>query len=814
MPFDPRIQGQRQSKHSPIMPLEESESLIATRSRRSNAGSRLKSLLQAEEILNYDEDDENVDLLFQENESDDEFSLNDESNDEEDGEVEEVEGDDNEEMEENENRDDKEKEGRIGTGNNQQPRGTKRQLEHENDGEYDSDQVFSDSDESSSEEEQDTGEKELQKQERLKKRKDAKKKHASFKINGPKKESLTNKKQKKSLDDRVSADSLMSETRRSSTRRSAVQNKIELVNKLKESEKRKASMKPRLQKEVHIMTQEERLLEAVETERQNVLSLTQFREQEIIKKQKRSQMMSAKKELVNVVRFFSNIHYVTAEEEAEELRILKIQNKKKDKRGRKSEKQKQIELDELKAEEEFRKLQERGRLIELGKTLTEIEEIERNREAEMLRRREEEEAAKLKKEQEEEAAKLKKEQEEEATKLNKEQEQVEGKGKDNTVKTEDIAEENDAKDEGNGNQVDFKDQKNIPIHPEAENFMGDKDHSMMVDTESRENKNKEDAGLDKENDEAMLDEKEKDVNMAAEDLKDGTSKMLDEKIKSEEHDEKSDACLEEEKLLEANTSTEVKASDTKHEPIEISKETETEKGAVDDRGELDNEKKVSFADNILTNLPELEPRKHEGPALKVFRDYLILENFEDPKELSNPKEVKLMILGPQSLWPAQRRSNKVERIIHIKSSSATDSQLVTTSKSDLFIPYAELKHSEFEELAKFPRLGVTEDIGKLDNENDTKEEAVKEININTPAPSSIYLPSGQRKTCFITGKPALYFEPRTGIPYNSVEAYKVIDRIKQGEFSWCTFEDGKGAYVFARHGEPRAAKGVPPGFLD
>ena len=58
------------------------ESLIATRARRSNAGSRLKQLLELEEQSNeitttrnqfVTEDDENVDLLFQEDGDDEEF---------------------------------------------------------------------------------------------------------------------------------------------------------------------------------------------------------------------------------------------------------------------------------------------------------------------------------------------------------------------------------------------------------------------------------------------------------------------------------------------------------------------------------------------------------------------------------------------------------------------------------------------------------------------------------------------------------------------------------------------------------------------
>ena len=85
------------------------ESIIATRQRRSNAGSKLKQLLQLEEddaesnLLNGSsvrhsnfatEDDENVELLFQEDGEDEEFVDYDEDGDDEEEEEEEEEGED------------------------------------------------------------------------------------------------------------------------------------------------------------------------------------------------------------------------------------------------------------------------------------------------------------------------------------------------------------------------------------------------------------------------------------------------------------------------------------------------------------------------------------------------------------------------------------------------------------------------------------------------------------------------------------------------------------------------------------------------
>ena len=42
----------------------------------------------------------------------------------------------------------------------------------------------------------------------------------------------------------------------------------------------------------------------------------------------------------------------------------------------------------------------------------------------------------------------------------------------------------------------------------------------------------------------------------------------------------------------------------------------------------------------------------------------------------------------------------------------------------------------------------------------------------------------RQSTCVITGLPARYRDPRTGIPYATTEAYATIERVLRGEYVW------------------------------
>jgi vacuolar protein sorting-associated protein 72 len=62
--------------------------------------------------------------------------------------------------------------------------------------------------------------------------------------------------------------------------------------------------------------------------------------------------------------------------------------------------------------------------------------------------------------------------------------------------------------------------------------------------------------------------------------------------------------------------------------------------------------------------------------------------------------------------------------------------------------------------------------------------------------------------CAITGYPAKYRDPSTGLPYCNSYAYKEIQRLKRGDYKWSKLVGayvGQGTY---------AARGVPPRFLN
>ncbi|GME89245.1 unnamed protein product [[Candida] boidinii] len=305
------------------------ESIIATRQRRSNAGSRLRQLLQLEEdeaesnLLNGSsarnsnfatEDDENVELLFQEDGEDEEFVDYDEDGD-----------DEQEEEEDKEDNEDESEPNKMDhdTGEDEEKEQTETTETRENDNEEEddenvnSDEMLSDSDISGSDSDESEGERELQKQEKLKKRK---RKAADFiptikkptvptaAGTAPKTKTVSPRK-KPQASSQMTADMLLN-SRRSSTRKSTIANTIATAKRVNESEERKkqyAINSSKIQKvETVEKTLEEHLAEAIETERQNVESLNRFFEQEVEKKKKQRDLQNSKKrKLTEFLRFHS-----------------------------------------------------------------------------------------------------------------------------------------------------------------------------------------------------------------------------------------------------------------------------------------------------------------------------------------------------------------------------------------------------------------------------------------------------------------------------------------------------------------------------
>lgn len=102
----------------------------------------------------------------------------------------------------------------------------------------------------------------------------------------------------------------MSENRRRSTRKAAVKNAEGVLKRLKESEVRRAKMATPTVKIVHKITQEERLKEAVITEKKNVESLNTFYQQEEDRRKlRRAALLAKRAPMTSFIRYVSKTTY-------------------------------------------------------------------------------------------------------------------------------------------------------------------------------------------------------------------------------------------------------------------------------------------------------------------------------------------------------------------------------------------------------------------------------------------------------------------------------------------------------------------------
>ncbi|CUM45270.1 uncharacterized protein AC631_05148 [Debaryomyces fabryi] len=773
--------------------MPDEDSLVATRSRRSNAGSRLKHLIELEErasdvqesvssIIN--EEDENVNLLFQEDEDDQEFFEEEE-----------------EEEEEEENEDNEEGEGDDEDNINKEETNNKRAHESDDEGEQvNSDDVLSDSDISMSESDESEGEKELQIQEKMKQRKVKKKQSLVPTIKQPKLNEKPKAKKPKGL---TSSDSLLLSMRRSSSRSTAVENKEALVQKLKENEKRRAKIGPIVRVKHVDLTQEEKLAEAIETEKANILSLQQFRDQEIVKKERQKQLLLLRKvKLKNVVRTISYERLITPLDEINEARhmreLLNIRSRKK--LGRKKKVSKETEARRLPGEVDTE--------LPLVK-----EELERKRI-----------------------------QEEEEAKIN---------GGDKTAEiTSDTQADNNQENENMDKSSTPPPNTSEVVSEEPKETIEEKGPNE-VEGKAISPEDDKNATQDTTEETTVQYNEDKDSNHIQEEEEEGIENHLDEKNEKITENEVSfksativDTSVKEEPLSNDGFVNKISGSDS-----DKAKSEKEEEGNPDNiegvllnntHEELNNlkeEKRVKFADELEqeqreetepyetnNSTPDVEfetnPEIFEGPPQRVARNMIYLIDFEEDKDPSyklDHSNIKSILFGPQSLLPASRRFKDLKTILRIgevENPYAT----VKQEKDELFEPVSELNEDNamFDELKRLPKLGITQAIVE-EIEEDTQEENAP-IVLKTEAPTGIYLPNGNKKACLISGTEVKYFDPSNGIPYSSVETYRFLKTIEQGNVPWYSIDETDNdngpveLYFGSRDGTERHAKGVPEGF--
>lgn len=261
---------------------------MAQRVRRPNAGNRLQALI-SEQVPLSEADAE----FFAERDDDEDFDL---------------------EAEEERIRQERLAAERAETSENGD-KSSEEGSESDSNGEHD-DSNFSDtSDDSESDRDDmppDAGEKQLQTEERQRskdKRKVERDKMFKIKQRPPPRSENDPPKEPRKKPVFSSVDLLL-EQGRHSERASAMRNKQQLIEQMREAEKRRAQYVPPKQKKVHKLTQEERLEEAKKTEAKNLSSLNKFVELEEERKfQQRLAMISKRPRLTHFVRFHSSQHW-------------------------------------------------------------------------------------------------------------------------------------------------------------------------------------------------------------------------------------------------------------------------------------------------------------------------------------------------------------------------------------------------------------------------------------------------------------------------------------------------------------------------
>lgn len=822
--------------------MDPNEGLATSRARRANAGSRLKHLIELEEAASgvqqtfLTEEDEDVQLLFQEDENDAEFE-------------------DEEEGEEDEGEEDEEEEGEVqekeGEEDVDDPQKEAAQLleEDKSEAEANPDEMLSDSDLSVSEDDESEGERELQKEEKSKKRR---KKQTI--IPAIKKRATQTPKPKEAP--KPTQNAALYGERRASSRKSAVKNKEVLLKKLKADETRRAALTPIVRVKEREPTQEERLAQAQETEKENILSLHAFLEQEIVKKERQKMMFQLKRQkLRNVIRLVSRATFVTPLDEVEDARHVQdmFERKRRGRRRKNVQDEPDVrrpgdvdtELPYYKAEMAERQRLEVIRLEEKRK-LEEARAIKR----EKLEKERAERKQKLEEEREErrklKEQRLKEFENIDATDPNFSAESLRLKGELSSLEDQDReADERDKADKEESEREDNQEaQDKLTENGSEDNPAADiTEKEIKQETVAEIEKAEALSDDHKEKSAEVVDEKTpetKDVEMT--DTQDGNEEVP-EASAAEKNDDKQNAD-DETKEKEASVTVEgepekVGETSDKDTPRNDTETVKVEKKVTfsEDVGKEENddsEKKQETEEDVKPKeeespevksvTPVYKPRSDgkvfEGPVQYVSRNLLFLLDFDEEDRYWKLPETKMKIalFGEESVLSASRRFRDVKTILR---STSRNENPYATSKDDredeFFQLVADITEDSpmFDDLKKLRKIGVRVEDEESEEEEDREEENV--VQISTEAPSGLYLPNGNKKICLISGKEVRYFDPDTGVPYDNVKDYKVIKDIRSGIIPWYSIARDQNTYgaveIYLNNREGnRHALGVPEGF--
>ncbi|OEJ80534.1 Vacuolar protein sorting-associated protein 72 [Hanseniaspora osmophila] len=206
----------------------------------------------------------------------------------------------------------------------------------------------------------------------------------------------------------------------------------------------------------------------------------------------------------------------------------------------------------------------------------------------------------------------------------------------------------------------------------------------------------------------------------------------------------------------------------------------------------------------------------EGPEQRVSKNFVTLFKYDDfdSQAITKPVFMETMLgISPHLLQTKGKQSAQLastfydpenwETILHSKRKG--DAEPMHIFKVDLLDNQEALCDRT---MASFPRFG---EFNKKFQVLETNETNVTEmIKLQTPAPTGLYLPNGQRKPCLIKGTSSQYFDPKFGIPYGDLDSYRLLQEMVQHPdlFKWYGLKNGGLLY----NPNVKPASGVPEGF--
>ncbi|CUS21673.1 LAQU0S03e08064g1_1 [Lachancea quebecensis] len=692
------------------------EMLMASRSRRSNAGNKMQKLIDQERQELQERtaalDEDEINLLFQEEEGDEEFTADD-----------------------------------------------KRRK--------DDDEVFSNSeDESDADDDEEEGERELQQQER-KKRKLSQKKKIPVVKKRPNIETAV-----KPQYEQPKAESLLLGSRRTSKRSSVVANKLQVYEKLAKAEKKRVQIQDRLRKSKANLpyvelTQEERLRQAEETEKINLQSLNKFKEEEIYKKETRIASQLRKKAKFAVGEILIRINTLgwrlTPLMEVEDRQFWEQQLSKRHKKKKKYTRRKKDKPEEAGAED--------------SKTMPDgTKNANQNHENQDI--------------YEQEASKQPLPTEPDSSTKSPSPTPKNSKSEE-TETTPVTGENSDAIEERKAERISYENETAKTTSDSAvEKLGGDSmKHNQIENVERKlENSDRIEPAVEKGERSHSVSRAETPNALPIEEFQ--SSPVLS----MEEHDTKDlpkqVSFAAENEVNKFDSSEPANTVPSREQSVESELSRQTSKEPTEQENEDD------------TDASEI----YEGPEQLVGRNFITLYAY--PEENPKVHDVRPYIFGPQWMQPLNSRSENVETIAKIYNNQ-DESNWSDVSSS--LIP-------DLSALEKFPAFGEYDK--KLSTEVAEETDTRLQLEIKTPAPAGVFLPNGIRKKCLITNQDCQYFDPKNGVPYADVEAYKTVQQLQDPigdggseeephpQYKWFGFARG-GIFLDVRQ---RPAKGVPEGF--